>query len=44
MLELKNVKKKFNDTLIFDNVNISFPSNGLFSLLVKSKFALEFFV
>ena len=36
MIELRNVKKEFNKYKVFENVNMSFPKNGLFAILGKS--------
>ena len=35
-LIIKNLSKKYNDQIVLDKVNLSFPSKGLFFLLGES--------
>ncbi len=36
MLELKNIRKKFQDRVILDNISITFPNNGLIGIQGES--------
>ena len=39
-LIIKNLSKKYNDQIVLDKVNLSFPSKGLFFLLLTISFLL----
>lgn len=36
MIELENISKKFNDQVIFENLNLKFPKNGMIFITGRS--------